>query len=193
MIVCCEDLAKEQKLESIKQLPQSEKQKFEAKFCYDFPTVVRWAERKAIFSEFVAKSRLGKYGLRPCGQRGKNMFATSGMGARVMKHHFDKKPCLARPLAGVYARMKSWLKRERIHGHEVRVKILTQRLIFELEYERDQQLVLQEHNSEHFFPPRSSPAARSLPSYESLPQANAKRNGSSPMSFLISRQAKRTG
>ena len=53
----------------------------------------------------------------------------------------------------MYARTKSWLKHERMHGHEVRVKILTQRLIFELEYRRDQQLVLEEHNSERFFAP----------------------------------------
>ena len=33
------------------------------------------------------------------------------------------------------------------------MKILTQRLIFDLEYERDQQVVLQEHNSDKFFAP----------------------------------------
>ena len=56
-------------------------------------------------------------------------------------------------MARVYHRVKAWLKHEREHGHEVRLEILTQRLLFEVEYERDQQLVLQQHNSTDFFAP----------------------------------------
>ena len=40
-----------------------------------------------------------------------------------------------------------------MRGHEVRLKTLTQRVIFELEYERYRQLVLQEHSRERFFEP----------------------------------------
>ena len=46
-----------------------------------------------------------------------------------------------------------------MHGHEVRLKTLTQRVIFELEHERDSQLALQDHSSERFFEPTSRPAA----------------------------------
>ena len=80
------------------------------------------------------------------------MSATGGLGGRITSRE-PGKACAAQPLARVYHRVKAWLKHEREHGHEVRLKILTQRLLFEVEYDRDQQLVLQEHNSTDFFAP----------------------------------------
>ncbi len=59
----------------------------------------------------------------------------------------------SKPLTDVYKKLKVWLKEERVHGHEVRLKTLTQRVIFELEHERDSQLVLQENSSDRFFEP----------------------------------------
>ncbi len=56
----------------------------------------------------------------------------------------EDKPTEQKPLQIVYERLKHWLNNERQHGHEVRTRILTQQLIFELEYERDKQLVLQQ-------------------------------------------------
>ncbi len=60
-------------------------------------------------------------------------------------------PTKEKPLQLVYERLKLWLNNERQHGHEVRTRILTQQLIFELEYERDKQLVLQQTASDEFF------------------------------------------
>ena len=68
----------------------------------------------------------------------------------------------SKPLTVVYKKLKVWLKEERAHGHEVRLKTLTQRAIFELEYERDQQLVLQGHSSERFFEPTLQPCREKL-------------------------------
>ncbi len=48
------------------------------------------------------------------------------------------------------ARLHAWFNEERVHRHEVRGKTIATRLKFELEYERDRELVLQEHRSEHF-------------------------------------------
>ena len=47
-------------------------------------------------------------------------------------------------------RLKAWFEKERTHGHEVREKHILTRLRYELELERDQQLVLQEHGDERF-------------------------------------------
>ena len=154
MIMFCEQLCKEQMVEDIKLLRGQDRKSFEKKYHYPFFNVINWAGKKAMLSEFVGKSRIGKHGLRPCGLNGKNVFATSsgGLGARISSR--DRlEPCKAKPLGGVYKKLKEWLKDERIHGHEVRMKVLTQRLIFQLEYERDQQLVLQEHNSTKSFAP----------------------------------------
>ncbi len=63
------------------------------------------------------------------------------------------RPTEKRPLRGLHNRLKIWLRQERDHWHQVRMKTLTQRMIFELEYERAQQLVLPEHNAKTFFAP----------------------------------------
>ena len=48
------------------------------------------------------------------------------------------------------ARLKSWFDKERTHGHEVRKKTILTRLKFELEYEVDRQMVLEQHKSPEF-------------------------------------------
>ena len=50
------------------------------------------------------------------------------------------------------ARLETWFKTERMHRHEVRGKTIATRLKFELEYARDQELVLQQHQSPEFKP-----------------------------------------
>ena len=50
------------------------------------------------------------------------------------------------------ARLETWFKTERMHRHEVRGKTIATRLKFELEYARDQELVLQQHPSPEFKP-----------------------------------------
>ena len=57
-----------------------------------------------------------------------------------------------RPLEAVMHRFKNWFDEERQHRHECREKTLLTRLKFELEYERDKQLVLREQESDKFLP-----------------------------------------
>ena len=57
-----------------------------------------------------------------------------------------------RPLETVMHKVHQWFVGEREHRHEVREKTILTRLKFELEYERDKQLVLEQHNDEHFNP-----------------------------------------
>ena len=141
MIMHCERAVEELRLEGIKFLPSSVRREFEKKYHYEFTRVVKWAEKKDCLSRFVASSRMGKHGLRPCGLRGHNIFAKQGQGARTSNREFGK-ACIAQPLAAVYKRLEEWLCNEREHGHEDRIKTVTQRLLYELEYESDQQLVL---------------------------------------------------
>ena len=56
------------------------------------------------------------------------------------------------PLRGVFQQVKAWLEKERQYGHEVRAKHVAQRLRYQLEFERDKQLVYKETSSEKFQP-----------------------------------------
>ena len=154
-------MMKECGVEQPKQLLAVTKKALEKKYCYEFGTLIRWYENRNQLKEFVAKSKLGKHGLRPCGVRGKNIYAKMSSGARIQKQ--DEKSLIARiPLYKVYERVKAWVREERVHGHEIRVKMISQRLLFEMEYERDKQLVLQQHESELFNPKVLEEARRKL-------------------------------
>ena len=80
MIMFCERLCKEQIVEDIKLLRGQDRKSFEKKYHHPFFNVINWAGKKAMLSEFVGKSRIGKHGLRPCGLNGKSVFATSSGG-----------------------------------------------------------------------------------------------------------------
>jgi transcriptional regulator NrdR family protein len=72
------------------------------------------------------------------------MFASECLGARITKKSRETATQL-RPLAKVFEEVKKWLNNE--HGHEVRAKTIAQQIMYQLEYERDKQLVLQQHAS----------------------------------------------
>ena len=147
------NMVKLQGLQSVNELKGASRKGFEHKYCFSFDGVCRWATRKPMYEAFVAKHRLGMHGLRPCGLRGYNLFLggrNKGQGARITAIGEDQ-PTKHKPLQLVYERLKLWLNNERQHGHEVSTRILTQQLIFELEYERDKQLVLQQTASNEFF------------------------------------------
>ena len=55
-----------------------------------------------------------------------------------------------RPLEQVFERLETWFNNERQHRHEVRGRLLHARLKYELEYERDRQLVLEQQESKWF-------------------------------------------
>ena len=146
---------------NIKSLKPSDKRAFENEYHFPFEYVMKWADKKQEFEQFVAKHRLGKHGLRPCGVRGKNVFASKCLGARICRKSRET-ATLLRPLAKVFEQVKKWLNNERTHGHEVRTKTITQQLMYQLEYERDKQLVLQQHASPHFFEPTLRACQRKL-------------------------------
>jgi hypothetical protein len=146
-----ENLMKDFGVESPSELDYKKKHEIEKRFHYSFhEQIERWFKQKTHFEDFIASNHLGKHGIRPCGSRGRNVFAKDGLGARISLAPRDT-PTTRRPLAAVWAEIRKWLNTEREHGHEVRMKTITQRVLYQLEYERDRQLVLSQHNSESYF------------------------------------------
>ena len=159
MINFCEKLLEKDHEVQIKRMNEESRKAFENKYHYPFEYMVRWFDKKASFKAFVAKHRLGKHGLRPCGLRGRNIFVQGSQGAMISSAE-DGVPIVQRPLARGFQKMRVWLNVEGQHGHEVRLRILTQRLLHELECERDKQLVLQQHNDPRFSSQPSRSAER---------------------------------
>ena len=118
------------------------------RFQLSFESVSRWNKQRAKLQEFVAKHRIGKHGLLPCGSRGKTLTGTRSTGKRMA----DPTKLAKRPLHGVFTRLKAWLSNERQFNHEVRKSHVVERFLYEAEYERDKQLVLQQHGSPEFKP-----------------------------------------
>ena len=155
VIAYCEDLVREQGLTEIKQLQCTSRRHVQDKFRFEFHYILGWAKKKASLLEFVGKNKIVASGLRPCGAAIESHHAPGrhkrkAVGARFSNNADPWQATANKPLAEVYKRVKCWVKMEREHGHEVRTRIFSQRLLFELECERDRQLVLQEHNSKHF-------------------------------------------
>ena len=71
---------------------------------------------------------------------------SKSLGKR-MSHHVRGVSTEARPLDVVMERLERWLKLERQHRHEVKGKTIAMRLKYELEFERDRQLVLEQHQN----------------------------------------------
>jgi hypothetical protein len=107
-----------------------------------------WDKRRSALQLFVSKHRLGKHGLRPCGSRGKTLTGTSSQGKRLA----DEDKSEHKPLFPVLKRLQTWLKNERSFNHEVRKSHVIERFLYELEYERDKQDVLEQHKSLDFKP-----------------------------------------
>ena len=84
---------------------------------------------------------MGVYGPRPFGSRAKVVeLSRKATGARLRKEATARQ----QPLSGVYDKVKSWLEKERSHGHEARTKHVIQRIKYQMEHERDRQQVLLE-------------------------------------------------
>ena len=119
MINFCEKLLEKDHEKEIKRMTERSRREFENKYHFPFEYLVRWFNKKESYKAFVAKHRLGKHGLRPCGLRGRNIFVEhASRGARISSADVDE-PSVTRPLARVFAKMKEWLNCERQHGHEV--------------------------------------------------------------------------
>ena len=132
-------------------LPFRVKTELENEWHWGRDCIARWVKIKPKLMQAVARLRLGKKGLRPFGSRARTSYQNhnKAMGARIRETRTGISSKQS-PLEGVMARLKKWFDEERAHGHEVRNSTINTRLKFELEYEVDKQLVLQEHKSENF-------------------------------------------
>ena len=137
----------------VSKLPQRAKAQLEKDWAWDRESILRWAKVKSRIMAAVARLRLGLRGLKPFGSNAKT--ATSNhnqnQGARLRESRTGI-PSKVQPLEAVMHRVKAWLDNERAHGHEVRKKTILTRLKYELEFEVDRQIVLQEHKSPSFSP-----------------------------------------
>ncbi len=130
-------------------LTQAAKRQLEKRFHVPFETLKLWNKKRAALQAFVAKHRLGKHGLLPCGSRGSSKLPSRSLGKRLQD---EEKRAEKLPLYPVYEKMRAWLNNERAHNQEVRKSHLLERFKFQMEYERDKQLVLEQHGSVHFRP-----------------------------------------
>ena len=129
-------------------LPLIERKALEQRFQITWEQMHSWDKRRSALQLFVSKHRLGKHGLRPCGSRGKTLTGTSSQGKRLA----DEDKSEHKPLFPVLKRLQTWLKNERSFNHEVRKSHVVERFMYELEYERDKQDVLEQHKSLDFKP-----------------------------------------
>ena len=65
-------------------------------------------------------------------------------GSRISKAAADNDK--KSPLKSVFLKVKAWIDTERSFKHEIRRRLILQRLNYEMEFERDWQLILQEHS-----------------------------------------------
>ena len=150
VVVAWERACKAEGVQRPRQLQTSTKRELEKTWHWLIETVARWFDQKAAFLEFVSKARLGKHGLRPWGSKSSRMGKRTKTLGRRMSHHVRGEASVTRPLEAVLERLERWLKLERQHRHEVRGKTIATRLQYGLEYERDRQLVLEQHQSQDF-------------------------------------------
>ena len=90
---------------------------------------------------------MGKRGVRPFGCTAALQDLSRKTGKRLSKKDHRGVATTKRPLEGVMERLHRWFNNEREHRHEVRNKILKGCLKYELEFERDRQLVLEKQES----------------------------------------------
>ena len=134
-------------------LPNRVKAQLEQDWQWSRDCISRWFKVKAKLMEAVARLRLGTRGLRPFGSRSATSTLNhhANVGARLRESRTGI-PSKQQPLEAVMARVKKWFDNERAHGHEVRRKPILTRLKYELEYEVDRHIVLQEQDSPSFSP-----------------------------------------
>ena len=136
----------------VSELPTRVKQGLENAWRFGIDTIKRWVEIEASLKEHVAKFRLGEHGLRVFGSReatSKKESLGRGCTLRVANPGV---PTPQQPLERVYSRLKAWMDLEREFNSEVRGRSLNTRVLYELEYERDRELVLEQNNDPEYKP-----------------------------------------
>ena len=160
-----QERAKEEGVKQIKDLPSRVKRELEVRFHWQFQTVQKWVEHKIAYQEIVTRLRLGVGGLRPFGSRRSLRDHSKMVGARL-RVWVPGVPCKSKPLERVMFKLKKWFDEERAFRHEMRQKVILTRLKYELEYERDRQLVLRDHGDEQFEPFVLEPVQKRLQTFQ---------------------------
>ena len=130
-------------------LPVAVKLELQKKWHWHQDSVKKWLALRPALEKKIATARLGKNGLRACGHVRRATGKSKSEGARLT-HDVPGLATPKRPLEGVMHRIECWFKRERQHGHEVRRKTILTRTLYELEFERDKQLVLKDKDHKSY-------------------------------------------
>ena len=138
-----QSVVQEQEVEKVSELPTSIKKSLEKAWAYGIDTIKNWISLEATLREYVAKHRLGERGLRVFGSNERTSKKSQAQGCRIRV----QEPGVAsrgHPLERVYGRLRKRFELGREYNSEVRGKAINTRLLYELEYERDKEMVLAE-------------------------------------------------
>ena len=124
----------------------------EAAWGWPIASIQSWFEKEDKLRELISKHRLGKRGVRAFGSWAPTSTKRVGTGKRLQKPMKDGEVAPNRPLERVYQRLTKWFREEREYGHEVRGATIRTRVLYELEYERDCELVKQQTGDTSFRP-----------------------------------------
>ena len=134
----------------IAQLEVRVKRLLEKAWGFQIQIVQGWIKKEDELRGLIAKHRLGIRGVRAFGSWAPTSHKRVGSGKRIQKPLAENETAPNKPLERVYQRLGKWFREEREYGHEVRSSAIRTRLMYELEYERDKELVLQQHGSTEF-------------------------------------------
>jgi len=113
--------------------------------------VIRWHRRRQEYKDIIIQNRLGLRGIRPFGGQTLNTKkGITGQGSRISKTPPEKNKKI--PLLRCFIKVKKWFENERLHNQEVRRLHILQRLKFQMEHDRDTELVLKQHEDKRHTP-----------------------------------------
>ena len=121
---------------------------FEAKYLYQMATLYKWWGMKVELAKFVATRRLGLRGLRPWGSHKPLAHFLPGQGARLSKLLPENNK--SQQLLQCFLKVRVWFENERRFNTEVRQRHIVQRLKFQMEFEKDRQVVLHQQKRNLF-------------------------------------------
>lgn len=133
---------------SAKNLSICNRRAWEHRFGYPYDTAIKWWDLRTAMQEFLASRRVGVHGVRPFGSTAPLCRSSKSQGARLSK--VTDEPISKQPLNKVLLQVKRWFDNERERNHEVRSRHIAQRVKYQIEYERDRQMVLQQVGSPKF-------------------------------------------
>jgi hypothetical protein len=126
----------------IQNFPATAKREFEKRYALTWKFIGSLMAKRLQLQAFVVSHRHGIAGLRPFGSRETTSNKKVSQGARLPNPNADLS--LRQPLHQVFVRIKKWLTKERMYGHEIRGTTMRTRFKLELLAEKGKQQVFQE-------------------------------------------------